>query len=729
MRRILPFFLVLSIACACTMKEDTDDQVNTGLKEISMAATISDDCTPGVTKSSLGTGGKVQWTAGDAISLLNISGTPDNSELTLTSGVGTSTATFTGEAVKSDEGYYGVYPYNAGHELNSDGTLHLEWYGNNQLAVADGADLSLAMMTGKSEDGTSISFKNLFALVKFTVEFECNAVKLKGNDDETLACATLTTGFDTDGNPVVSNTSLASSGDVTANLLPASGSTIQPGTYYLAVLPQTLSNGFTIEFEDVEGVKCRRSTSKEVTFKRSGILDLGEIDYDSLVTTGMFRGSGTSSDPYLVTSKEQLDLLAQLVRDGEDKCLYAMAYYAQTSKIDCGGSTLSPIGSDTKPFYGSYDGRGNGITNFVPGFRVATGGVFGYLCDASVKNLTLTPKSFTKEFPYEEVYSESIYFGVLAAHAKSTEGSFVNISNCHVTGTAAISLITRDNGYANAASILAQSHGEVMISGCTNSVSISVSTCDSSHATQETVVGGIVGEADANASSDIDFSIDRCRNTGKMYANGSNQVFAGGIIGRVHENASSENIILKLTNCVNGGDVTAYTLDATDDAAAGGIVGSNRSDGKGDNYPRVCNCLNTGSVTCMGDDGYCGGIMGFVFSLETKFYGCVNTGKVSSEISGVSTSGYDTYFGAIAGDSTDLYNPGDYYWCYWTNSSSMPIVSDGASYTHVYGGCSYKSSVSCDDMNAHLSSIPAAPTGGYESWTGSTATGDLDIDF
>lgn len=70
-------FCAVAMICACTVENPEDIASQTGLKEIRVEAAICDEGT----KTSLGEDGKVLWTSGDEISLLNVSGIPARYEL------------------------------------------------------------------------------------------------------------------------------------------------------------------------------------------------------------------------------------------------------------------------------------------------------------------------------------------------------------------------------------------------------------------------------------------------------------------------------------------------------------------------------------------------------------------------------------------------------------------------------------------------------------------------
>ena len=78
-----------------------------------------------------------------------------------------------------------------------------------------------------------------------------------------------------------------------------------------------------------------------------------------------FTGTGTSSDPYLISNEQDLQNLATAVNAGES---FSGQFFKQTADIDFTDSQIfpngfTPIGNyiDNRPFSGTYDGDGHSI--------------------------------------------------------------------------------------------------------------------------------------------------------------------------------------------------------------------------------------------------------------------------------------------------------------------------------------------------------------------------------
>ena len=212
-------------------------------------------------------GCSVAFDAGDAISVFD--GVGNNNEFT-TQDEG-ATATFMGEAVETAN-YTALYPYQSGASLS--GTTLTATLPTEQKAVADSydpkANLSVATTT---KEAMSFGFKNVCALVKFETTEPLTKVVLQGNSSENVA-GTLSIDMSNADAPTVTGNAPS------ITLLPAEGETaISAGTYYIAVLPQTFVQGFTIASykDDSETADRVLRIDENITLTRSSIIDFGSI--------------------------------------------------------------------------------------------------------------------------------------------------------------------------------------------------------------------------------------------------------------------------------------------------------------------------------------------------------------------------------------------------------------------------------------------------------------------
>lgn len=175
----------------------------------------------------------------------------------------------------------------------------------------------------------------------------------------------------------------------------------------------------------------------------------GEGDTESSATTPSAEmpaysgGSGTESEPWLISSVEDLQTLANTINDGnaaefDADCTdtgdgipgnYHGYYFKQTTDLDLSRiENWDPIGySGGCYFAGHYDGDGHTISNAKStgknddeGF--ATAGIFGWVAFGSVKNLTVKNADFFAEGNKKMSYAG----GVLAVAYSCT------VENCSV---------------------------------------------------------------------------------------------------------------------------------------------------------------------------------------------------------------------------------------------------------------------------------------------------------
>jgi hypothetical protein len=146
-----------------------------------------------------------------------------------------------------------------------------------------------------------------------------------------------------------------------------------------------------------------------------------------------WTGSGTSSDPYQITSKSDLETLRDNVNGGQN---YNNVYFRQTTPITLSGN-WTPIGTtESTPFKGHYDGGNFAITGLqVTGsyqyaglFGVIASGDYvpqqGYYRQAELKNINIVECNIN----VGDVFNGKA--GGIAGQA-----STIDMSGCRVSGT------------------------------------------------------------------------------------------------------------------------------------------------------------------------------------------------------------------------------------------------------------------------------------------------------
>ena len=286
--------------------------------------------------------------------------------------------------------------------------------------------------------------------------------------------------------------------------------------------------------------------------------------------TSFAGGSGTESDPYLISTPQQLARLAYLI-NGSSSSSYRSLYYEQTTNLNMSAYWWDAIGySSSYYFSGKYNGGGFTIAGLYTEAGTTSDysyqGLFGYVEGSS----STSPAEIHDVGIIDSNIQGYQYIGGIVGRAYSSS----TITNCYNTGSVTGSIYVGGiAGYAFSSTI----------TNCYNTGSV----------TGSSYVGGIAGRVSSS-------TITNCYNTGSV----SGEDDVGGIAGYASSSTS-------ITNCYNTGSVTGPSY-------VGGIAGRA--------YSTITNCYNTGSVT---GSSYVGGIAGRVSS--STITNCYNTGSVSGE--------------------------------------------------------------------------------------------------
>jgi len=732
---------------------------DTDSKAVSMSFTAKVE-EEDATRTFIPEGNLVKWNDQDCISIFDVNVKPAKDAkfslvTTITPGDETHPSVtnyeFVGEVPESSIGYYALYPYSdcSGDDIDTESEklgLYLDtkndleyitvvWSGYHQNAKLGGFDPDKAMLMAYTPaDEKTLTFKQVFSFLKFTVTFPLKNIVFRGYSDAAhttevpLAAQNVTLSMDDDGNPKITEFSTAKYGNDgeiifkknTETILNENDDTIYPGTYLVAVMPQTLAGGFEIEFNgipvDVALHDNTRSTTKSVTLERGKILNLGSFSTWDFYAQGDWSGEGTENNPYLIATVDQLKLLAERVNSEKTTGTYATKYYKLLNDIDCENKVLSSIGANNLTrFSGVFDGDGHTISNCVIGRIGYTTGLFGYLRNATIKNLSIKPAGILNM----EDNTTSKSYSVIAGTAISDDDKYTVIDNCHVLASDNTISLTYSYGNIDYGSIVGSSYGNLKLTNCSNALSVTLAPESYSETKAAIAVpdlrpyhgrfGGILGYQNPS-SDDVYCIIDKCRNSGNIdfitqHSHGS----AGGILGS-DEDDWPDNTTLRITNCMNSGSVRINDGVSTvgDNAYAGGIVGLHDSDGDSDNGdPYIYNCLNTGYIYSAGYTSYSGGIIGNCYDGDTDVFNCANTGGIS----GGTGFKRDRRLGAICGNKE-----GSYYYCYW--HSTLPL------YDNTWGdgtNCS-GNGISASTMNSNRSiqpnGIPHLDASKFVEWQG-----------
>lgn len=387
------------------------------------------------------------------------------------------------------------------------------------------------------------------------------------------------------------------------------------------------------------GVFCRLanyfSAMKVESMKITTTLD---ISYPKALTQ-TFSGEGTQTSPYLIKTIEDLQYMAQALKEGNT---YKDRYFLLNNDIDFSSYTgvYRKIGlSPEMPFEGNFNGNNKTVTGFtLNGHGDDYLGFFGVIGKSGcVSNLNFSKAKIS-------VTGSSV--GVVVGR------SLGPVENCHVSG----SLVVKNNivggiagysaetikncsfkgtisAYGNIGGISGMSYGS--LAGCRVQGMLSMSGILSD---MYASVGGIAGIS--AGISDTKVSISDCAVSGSL-EDATGYATMGGIVGM--------SVSSVISRCFNVAEI--YTK-ASENGSVGGLFGSIYT-------TDVSDCFNAGSV--LGTDALAriGGLVGNVTKseihsggtvtvLRSSIRNCYNTGIVKSTVSDYVNNLYgETYEEAV----------------------------------------------------------------------------------
>ena len=394
--------------------------------------------------------------------------------------------------------------------------------------------------------------------------------------------------------------------------------------------------------------------------------------------TSFAGGTGKETDPYLISTPQQLAKLAKDVNGGNK---YSGKYFKLTNDINLLDYYWTPIGDGSKYFSGCFDGAGHEISGMVIDGDYRYAGLFGYMkCTSSdiplvIKDLGIVNSSVNTTF---STSSNSKSVGGLIGEFKFETPLSLCIENCYsettvnALDTAAVSSVGGLVGVIQfycSSSTLGQSDPiNIKFINCYNAGSVS----------GDEDIGGLVGKIYSRLSytissySPINVELIDCYNAGNV--TGSNSTTrasnVGGLVGIIESVASSSvsssPLNVKITNCYNTGNINCSSVYRNYTSGLVGYVDHRHSTSSLTSYESSLdlsfkNSFNTGDLTCSSSNGSCraGGLLGdsyFVVSTSTSisvtssydisFEGCYNTGNQigSSATAGGCIGGLFGYF-------------------------------------------------------------------------------------
>jgi len=261
----------LTISCNKEM-ESNQPAAADGITEIT--ASFADDQTKTVLDSD---GTSILWSPNDEISVfyneIGLKFTALNSKPTACTVFASDKALIYGRTEnESSPFFYAAYPYSSFNE--QEGDLITLAVPASQTAVEGSFGRGAYPSVGRSKN-TDIAFYNVCGGVCFSLtQPDVQYVTFRGNNNENIA-GKVKVQFNENGVPEVAE--VVSGSTIIQLNAPTSAGFVVGKTYYFSVLPQTLSNGFTMEFNKAS-VQAVRNSSSSVTVKRSIFGKLSNAD-------------------------------------------------------------------------------------------------------------------------------------------------------------------------------------------------------------------------------------------------------------------------------------------------------------------------------------------------------------------------------------------------------------------------------------------------------------------
>ena len=281
MKRVYSFILAgLALVAASCNKEVAP--VETPEENVVVFNATADN-----TKTTLTEGNKSEWVAGDKITVFN--GEKSFEFATSQSGP-VATFQYKGSDFTETNKYMAVYP--SAQTADLDAKTVTAVIPTAQPSCSNTYNPDAAIAVAYTENDTDLYFKNAVALIKFTVKGNnIKQVVFFGNNDEKVSGnVTISLNENSTIKSVAGDTNYAEIWADTQNHCFAEGP-----EYYLAVVPQLFTKGFTVQVKYVDGGEEKthdlKTVEKEYNLKPNTILNVGELSYGESVPAWAVAGS------------------------------------------------------------------------------------------------------------------------------------------------------------------------------------------------------------------------------------------------------------------------------------------------------------------------------------------------------------------------------------------------------------------------------------------------------
>ena len=379
-------------------------------------------------------------------------------------------------------------------------------------------------------------------------------------------------------------------------------------------------------------------------------------------------GTGKEFDPYIITTADQLMILADKVNRVEDNLNYA--HFMLGSDIDLSGVSWIPIGTEYSAdgetlsygtrFYGGFDGNGYTINNlkiYAAGHNVEAG-LFGNVADgAYIRNVCINGLDIDINAEFgayiggiagncDGAIENCVVNGEIRAESADTvyAGLVVGQSFGAITGCEANGIVNAEGDLTAVAGTLA-GRASYKVSSCTAYGEIYAKTTVAPHSWPSgTWAGGLVG-AVSIGSIPNEMIIENCSSNGRVEAIAlGNDVYAGALCG---------DLAGTLINCESAANVYArftgeYDNGQSRDVYAGGIVGYMQSNSE------ILNSVANGVILAESAESVFVGGMAGLCGEDARVVGCEYHSGTLSAVSYGDNTNYNrsgAYAGGIVGTS------------------------------------------------------------------------------
>jgi len=283
-------------------------------------------------------------------------------------------------------------------------------------------------------------------------------------------------------------------------------------------------------------------------------------------------GNGTVADPYIILTAEDLDH----VRDD------LAASYKVGANIDLSAYNWEPIGTDSDPFRGSFDGANYIISGLTIESPVTHVGLFGKVegsegSEIIIENVRLVNVNISS------TNADAVIGGLigLAIHSQIKQCTVIGTISGSVASVGGLIGQLQENSYSYKSSSLTSSYTQVKL--------------DINGGTSPLYIGGLVGEVTGYSFIDQSYAAGNILVTGQATG-------VGGLIGLTGGIPDLELI----TNSFATGNV-----ETTDEASVGGLVGVNAG--------LIKNSYAAGVVTSASSDSEVGGLIGLIDPIDYTY--------------------------------------------------------------------------------------------------------------